>query len=161
MCFRVVSSGHFHRYLNVIQAVIHHFEVKVAGSFNLVQAVFSAGSQAETGHVPHVHIRCRETLVILVVQASVVRISDHGHLECQAVAVGYLLFGADSQEGLSGLTGLFSDSVAHLYISVAAQGVQDAVGFVFTDGRQFGEIRAVLVARMLVHTSRIEVFFQC
>ena len=96
MCFRVVSSGHFYRYLNVIQAVIHHFEVKIAGSFNLVQAVFSAGSQAETGHVPHVHIRCRETLVILVVQASVVRISDHGHLECQAVAVGYLLFGADS-----------------------------------------------------------------
>ena len=45
--------------------------------------------------------------------------------------------------------------------AVAAQGVQDAVGFVFTDGCQFGKIRAVLVARMVVHTSRIEVFFQC
>ena len=67
----------------------------------------------------------------------------------------------DSKEGLSGFASLFSDSMIHLYISVAAQGVQDVVGFVYTDGRQFGEIRAVLVARMVVHTSRIEVFFQC
>ena len=146
MCFRIIGSVHFYRYLNVIQAVIHHLEVKVAGSFYLVHPFTSAGSQTETGHVPHVHIRCSETLVILVVQASVVRISDHSHLESQTVAVGYLLFGADSQEGLSGFARLFSDSMIHLYISVAAQGVQDAVGFVFTDGRQFGEIRAVLVA---------------